>query len=63
MMRNAAALELCAYSSDDYTTAAIVRPNWSLLPHHIPSLGLLAMTGLGLAAALSAFLRLTRPAP
>lgn len=63
MMRNAAALELCAYSSDDYTTAAIVRPDWPLLPRHTPSIGLLAVAGLGLAAALSAFLRLTRPAP
>lgn len=63
MMQNAAALELCAYSSDDYTTAAIVRPDWPLLPRHIPSLGLLAVVGLGLSAVLSAFLRLTRPAP
>jgi hypothetical protein len=40
---------LCQYSADTFDTASVVRPIWSDIPKHLPSLA--AFSGLGLAFA------------
>lgn len=60
MLENTASLEMCGYSEDRYNTAAIIRPDWPLLPGHRPSLSALALMAFGLVAGVTVFLRRTR---
>lgn len=43
MLLNGASLVLCAYSADAFSTAAMVRPDWDILPSHWPSLAVFAL--------------------
>lgn len=47
MVRKQSSFVLCQYSADTYDTASVVRPVWSDVPKHLPSLA--AFSGLGLA--------------
>ncbi len=40
MLNNGASLVLCAYSADAFSTAQIVKPDWTMLPAHWPSLAI-----------------------
>lgn len=47
MVRKQSSFILCQYSADTFDTASVVRPVWSEIPKHLPSLA--AFSGLGLA--------------
>lgn len=49
MVRKESSFVLCQYSADTFDTASVVRPVWSDIPKHLPSLA--AFSGLGLAFA------------
>ncbi len=49
MVRKQSSFVLCQYSADTFDTASVVRPVWSDIPKHLPSLA--AFSGLGLAFA------------
>lgn len=37
MVRNGASFVLCQFSSEDFNTASLIRPNWPAVPFHLPS--------------------------
>ena len=49
MVRRQASFVQCQFSGDTFDTASVVRPFWSEVPAHLPSLA--AFSGLGLAIA------------
>ncbi len=51
MVRKQSSFVLCQYSGDTFDTASVVRPVWSEIPTHLPSLAAFSGLGLALAAA------------
>lgn len=50
MVRSGAALVLCQFSTEAFNTASLIRPTWSAIPSHPPSLIAFAVLAMGLAA-------------
>jgi len=50
MVRNGASFVLCQFSSEDFNTASLIRPDWRAVPFHAPS----ALSFAVLAAAMGA---------
>ncbi len=50
MVRSGASLVLCQFSNEAFNTASLIRPIWSAVPSHPPSLIAFAVLAMGLAA-------------
>jgi hypothetical protein len=50
MVRGGASLVLCRFSGETFNTASLIRPAWSAIPSHPPSLIAFAVLAMGLAA-------------
>src|SRR5690606_35034832 len=50
MVRSGASLVLCQFSGETFNTASLIRPIWSDIPFHPPSLIAFLMLALGLTA-------------
>jgi hypothetical protein len=50
MVRSGAALVLCQFSGESFNTASLIRPVWSAVPFHPPSLIAFAVLAMGLTA-------------
>ena len=57
MIETGASLILCEYSAEGFNTALLIRPDWSGLFQHIPSLAVTVIGGLGVATLGAAGLR------
>jgi hypothetical protein len=65
MVRNGGSFVQCRYSGEPFNTAGLIRPRWSDIPLHFPSLAVLLSVLLLIAALLTALFRSppgTRPA-
>ncbi|MGN6305563.1 MAG: hypothetical protein ACTHNH_12145 [Mesorhizobium sp.] len=58
MVRNGASFVLCQFSSEDFNTATLIRPDWTAVPYHAPSA--LSFTMLTIAAGGAGFAGLRR---
>lgn len=50
MVRDGASLVLCQFSNEAFNTASLIRPTWSAVPFHPPSLIAFAVLAMGLTA-------------
>ncbi|MDZ7927698.1 MAG: hypothetical protein U5L46_11705 [Agrobacterium sp.] len=60
MIENGTALQLCQYSSDNFNTANILKPDWLAALTHLPSFASMTALGMLLAALTFAISRLVR---
>ncbi|MGN6142317.1 MAG: hypothetical protein ACTHOP_01870 [Mesorhizobium sp.] len=63
MVRNGASFVLCQFSSEDFNTASLIRPDWTAVPYHGPSAFSFAMLAAAMGGAGFAALRRKGTAP
>jgi hypothetical protein len=63
MVRNGASFVLCQFSSEDFNTATLIRPDWTAVPYHAPSAFSFAMLAVAMGGAGFAGLRRKGTAP
>jgi hypothetical protein len=63
MVRSGASLVLCQFSDEAFNTASLIRPTWSAIPSHPPSLIAFAVLAMGLTAGTIGLAGGRRPRP
>jgi hypothetical protein len=53
MIGSGASLILCEYSAGGFNTAQLIRPDWSKLLQHMPSLAMLGLAGTGVSSLIA----------